>query len=109
MKRTVICLIIAAFALSSTACFNNKVVTSPDYDPAQTEPDFTQTHIHAVGLIDISGPIDLDEACEGGEAGIVENVTYLNGWVSSVSVYCTPGSADMDDPQDDSMANASVE
>lgn len=101
MKRILIGLMIAAFALSSTACFNNQVITSADYDPAQEEPDYSHTHIHVLGLVDITGPIDLDEVCDT-EAGIVENVTYLNGWVSSASVYCTPGGAELD--QDESVA-----
>ena len=96
MKRLMLCLMVFAFALSSTACFHNQVITSPDYDPAQEEPDHSEIQIHIFGLVNVTGPVNLEETCPQG-AGIVESRTFVNGWVSEAAVHCTPEGAELDD------------
>ena len=107
MKRLLICLVVIAFSLSATACFHNQVITSPDYDPAQEEPDHEEIQIHIMGIITISDPVDLDEVCPG-EAGIVESRIFLSNWVSQARVFCAPGGAELDEDSnvEDRLADA---
>ena len=96
MKRLMLTLIVVlALAVVSTGCWNNKIVTSPDYDPGQTSPDVEDISFHLLGLIHLTGDIDLNEVCPGG-AGVVESKQFIFG-IGQTAVYCTPGGADLDE------------
>lgn len=96
MKRLMLSLIVVlALAVGSTGCFNNKIVTSTDYDPAKETADVEAISFHLLGLINITGDIDLNEACPNG-AGVVQAKQFIAG-IGQTAVYCTPGGADLDE------------
>lgn len=110
MKRLILSLIVVlAFAVVSTGCFHNTIVTSPDYDPAQEIADHEELRIHLLGLVPLGGPINLDALCPQG-AGVVET-RYLIGIsivdFSQARVHCSPGGAELDDEQLEQKLQAS--
>lgn len=100
MKRLMSALIVLlAFAVVSTGCFHNQIVTSPDYDPGQTTADHEEIRLHLIRLVPLGGSINLDAICPGG-AGVVESRYFISLSVIDISqarVYCTPGGADLDE------------
>lgn len=99
MKRFLIVLIVGAVALSSTACFHNQIITSPDYDPNFEEADHEELRMHLAGFVPLGGNIDLSEACPDSEAGVVEARQFFGAFAiefGQARVHCTPAGAELD-------------
>lgn len=93
MKKLMMIVALVAIALGSTGCFHNKVIMSPDYDPAATEPDAEAISFHLFGILAlVGGSVDLDEVCPAG-AGVVEDRLFIAG-IGQTRIFCKNTAAD---------------
>jgi hypothetical protein len=76
LKRTTLFALLLVCLAGLTGCFHQQVIVDPAYDASKTVPDFTRTHVHVLGLINLDNQINLDEVCPSG-AGMVENKTLF--------------------------------
>ena len=85
MKRLIAILFVFALVAPMTGCFHNQIMVDPNYNPSQTTPDFEHGwQIHLIGLIDLSGPVELTQVCPQG-AGLLEvERTFVNGLVTAI-------------------------
>jgi hypothetical protein len=97
-------LLIAALAIPLAGCFNSTFI---DGNGATGAPSATWNerwyHGAVLGLVDLSGPISLDEVCAQGWARIDTSTSFLNsiaeGILSglyspqTVTIYCKGGAA----------------
>lgn len=90
MKRLVVSLFLLALLVPATGCYNNKIITAPDYNPSKRVADETSVRLHLLGLVPLSGDVNLNQVCRDG-AGVVETKFFINVSVLSIGqskVYC---------------------
>ncbi len=97
-------LLAAVLALGATGCFH---ATFIDGGSAGGAPSATWNerwyHGALNGLVDLSGPLSLDEVCPQGWSRIEQQISFLNGFASNftgglysphtVTIYCKGGAA----------------
>ena len=74
-KMTPIALLLVCL-VGLSGCFKQQVIVDSGYNAAKTVPDFSRTHVHVLGLINLDNHINIDEVCPSG-AGMVENKTLF--------------------------------
>ncbi len=108
LERKIIIALAIMCLVSLSGCFKQQVIVDPSYGGAKMMPDFEQTHIHVLGVINLDNQVNLEDVCPNG-AGMVENKTLFRsdalpfipfvGWVlgfpfgptiavDQYSVYC---------------------
>ncbi len=83
MTKSMNGLFAAALLVGMTGCYHTTFHTGTT--PQGPSPIYDETWHHSVvrGLAEISVPVDLEAACpQGGVAEIVEEETFVNGFVS---------------------------
>lgn len=69
-------LLLAALALSTSGCFRIRYITNA---PAESTPALEKWHHNIIaGLVELSDPVNVAEACPQGFAEVRNEVTFLN-------------------------------
>lgn len=90
MKRMSMVFFLLVMLVATSGCFHNRIVTSPNYNAAKSQEDYSAMQIHILGLIPTT-EVTLNEVCQT-EAGVVETKTYISLFFltfSNLKVYCT--------------------
>lgn len=95
---------VGLLALSLGGCFHSTFLNGGDGAGAPS-PMYTERWYHGavLGLVDLSGPVGLDEVCPSGWTRIDTSTSFLNGIVEglvgglyspqTVTIYCKGGQA----------------
>ena len=90
MKRKLAALVLLAALAPATGCYQDMIIVDSKYNPGKSLPDYTTTQFNLIGLVNLSGPVNITSVCQGGP-GIVEVKTLFSIGVitfSQVGVYC---------------------
>lgn len=95
MRRSILVFALAAIVLGQSACYKDMIIVDKNYDPSRSTPDRADvelSHTDILGIIPLTGPVNLRGVCKGKGAGIVQVKT--NVFLGIVNfhksyIYCT--------------------
>ena len=90
MKRFAALLLMLSMVATLTGCFKERVILNTQYDTAKSTPDHSITQIWIVGLVNISGDVNLNQLCPNGadrvHSNFFLNLSFLG--IGKAEVYC---------------------
>ncbi|MEM1347996.1 MAG: hypothetical protein AAGI01_05510 [Myxococcota bacterium] len=96
LKTAAIATLAALTMLSG--CYKDTIIVDTAYDasrnPATSPPDVQDIEIHAIGLLNLTGNVNLEGACGNKGAGVVQTKILFRFSVFTVGqtgVYCKKG------------------
>lgn len=90
MKRLAALFILLACMGSLTGCFHEQIIVNPNYDTSKTVPDVDELQIHIFGLVNLSGPVNLNQVCPNGADRVASKMLFNFNILtfSKAQVYC---------------------
>ena len=91
MKRLLALMALVTVCASTTGCFHEQIIMNPNYNANVTTPDVSETQITVIGLVNVSGDVDLKATCQNGVDRASSKVLFDLGIVAfrKAEVFCT--------------------
>jgi hypothetical protein len=83
MKRLTL-LLVLALAFSLSGCFKTHIITDDQHGVPSRAVHDTWHHAAVLGLLDVSGPRELNQICPNGWVGIDVQTSFINSLATNI-------------------------
>lgn len=91
MKRILALMALVTVCASTTGCFHEQIIMNPKYDANVTTPDSSEMQISLLGLVNLSGEVNLQTICPNGVDRVASNqiISLYAISFSKAEVFCS--------------------